>query len=117
MLFHVPHRKGSTAALAECRRRTLSAGRAPVAAHALPPITLKGIAREVVPYEVEGIYDLPDDNLTTINEVDNGLTIFLDTTKLDGEAAERARRLLEKAIAALRNKGLRGETDHQPTSG
>ena len=62
-----------------------------VKAHALPPITLKGIAREVVPYEVEGIYDLADDNLTTINEVDNGLTIFLDMTKLDGEAAERAR--------------------------
>jgi class 3 adenylate cyclase len=88
-----------------------------VKAHALPPITLKGIAREVIPYEVEGIYDLPDENPTTINEVDNGLTLFLDTTKLDGEATERARRLLEKAIAALKNKGLPGETDRQPTSG
>jgi hypothetical protein len=66
---------------------------------------------------VEGIYDLPDENPTTINEVDNGLTLFLDTTKLDGEATERARRLLEKAIAALKNKGLPGETDRQPTSG
>jgi class 3 adenylate cyclase len=89
-----------------------------VKAHALPPITLKGIARDVIPYEVEGIYDLPDDSpTTTINEVDNGMTLFLDTTKLDGEAAERARRLLEKAIAALKNKGLPGDTDRQPTSG
>jgi class 3 adenylate cyclase len=89
-----------------------------VKAHALPPITLKGIARDVIPYEVEGIYDLPDDSpTTTIHEVDNGMTLFLDTTKLDGEAAERARRLLEKAIAALKNKGLPGDTDRQPTSG
>ena len=87
-------------------------------AHALPPITLKGIARDVIPYEVEGIYDLPDDSpTTTIHEVDNGMTLFLDTTKLDGEAAERARRLLEKAIAALKNKGLPGDTDRQPTPG
>jgi class 3 adenylate cyclase len=87
-----------------------------VRARALPPITLKGIAREVVPYTVEGIYD-SDAHPTTINEVDSGLTLFLDTSKLDGEAAERARRLLEKAIAALKNKGLPGDTDRQPTSG
>jgi len=28
-----------------------------VAAHALPPITMKGINREVVPYEVDGMLD------------------------------------------------------------
>ena len=88
-----------------------------VKAHALPPITLKGIAREVIPYEVEGIYDLPDENPTTINEVDNGLTLFLDTTKLDGKSAERAREVLEKAIAALKNRADGGAADPTATAG
>jgi hypothetical protein len=60
---------------------------------------------------VEGIHELPGESPTTINEVDNGLTLFLDTAKLDGESAERARRVLEKAIAALKNKRPAGETD------
>jgi class 3 adenylate cyclase len=75
-----------------------------VKARALPPITLKGIAREVIPYTVEGIYETSDEAPTTINEVDSGLTLFLDVAKLDGKSAERARQVLEKAIAALKNR-------------
>jgi hypothetical protein len=75
-----------------------------VKARPLPPITLKGIAREVVPYQVEGIYDSPGGNPATINEVESGLTLFLDTTKLDKKSAERAREVLEKAIAAVKSK-------------
>jgi len=82
-----------------------------VRARPLPAITLKGISRKIVPYIVEGIHDSPDANATTISEVENGLTLFLDTTMLDGESAERARRALERAISALRSKGPASETD------
>ncbi|MGN6770796.1 MAG: adenylate/guanylate cyclase domain-containing protein [Rhizobiaceae bacterium] len=88
-----------------------------VKARALPAITLKGISRKIVPYMVEGILDPTNESPTTINEINNGLTLFLDTAKLDGESAERARQILEKAIAAVKSKGLSGETDQQPTPG
>ena len=88
-----------------------------VKARALPAITLKGISRKIVPYMVEGILDPTSESPTTINEINNGLTLFLDTAKLDGESAERARQILEKAIAAVKSKGLSGETDQQPTPG
>jgi hypothetical protein len=88
-----------------------------VRARALPAITLKGISRKIVPYMVEGIHDSPGVSPTTINEIDSGLTLFLDTAKLDGESAERARLVLEKAIAALKSKSLNCETDQQLTPG
>jgi hypothetical protein len=66
---------------------------------------------------VEGIHDSPDAGATTISEIDNGLTLFLDTAMLDGESAERARRILERAITALRSKGLASETDRPPMPG
>jgi hypothetical protein len=88
-----------------------------VRARPLAAITLKGISRKIVPYMVEGIHDSPGGSPTTINEVDSGLTLFLDTAKLDGESAERARLVLEKAIAALKSKDRTGETDQQLTPG
>jgi hypothetical protein len=75
-----------------------------VKARPLAPITLKGIAREVVPYQVEGIYESSSASPTTISEVDSGLTLFLDIAKLDGKSAERARQILEKAIEAVKSK-------------
>ncbi len=73
--------------------------------HRLDPITLKGISGEIVPYAVEGIHETTGQPAETINESGNGLSIFLDITKLDGEARRRAEAVLEKALGAVRMKG------------
>ena len=76
-----------------------------VRVHRLDPITLKGISGEIVPYAVEGIHETTGQPAETINESGNGLSIFLDITKLDGEARRRAEAVLEKALGAVRMKG------------
>jgi adenylate cyclase len=74
-----------------------------VRAHALEPITLKGIPRPIVPYEVDGPMDDASDP-HVIAEHGAGLDLFMDLRNLDGAAAERARRVLEKAVAALKQR-------------
>lgn len=72
-----------------------------VRAKPLEAITMKGISRRVVPYEVEGLIGDLAGRAYVIAERVPGLEIYLDTTAVDDAAAEHARELLQEAIAAL----------------
>jgi class 3 adenylate cyclase len=72
-----------------------------VSAHPLPAITMKGISRPVVPYEVDGRTGEVDQRTQVISELGTGLDLFLDTAMIDDEGAKRARRALKEALAAL----------------
>jgi adenylate cyclase len=76
-----------------------------VRARPLEAITLKGIARPVVPYAVDGqLDDAAGRSSEVISERGAGLDLFLDVRALDAPAAERAGRVLEEAAAAVRQK-------------
>jgi adenylate cyclase len=84
---------------------TYSLVRQMVRARPLDPITLKGIARPVVPYAVDGwLDDAAGRSSEVISERGAGLDLFLDVCALDAPAAERAGRVLEEAAAAVRQK-------------
>jgi len=70
-----------------------------VEADALPPITVKGISRPVVPYVVRRLAEVPEAGV--IHGQAQGLDLFLDVTALDAGSAGETRRLLEQALTAL----------------
>ena len=70
-------------------------------AHALPPITMKGISREVIPYGVEGILDTAGQPINVFSEHMTGADFYLDPRMVNAAAAERLRTVLQQAIAAL----------------
>ena len=72
-----------------------------VVAHALPPITMKGISREVTPYAVEGMLDAAGQQIKIFSEHLTGLDFYLDPRMVHSGSAERIRALLQDAIAAL----------------
>jgi adenylate cyclase len=74
-------------------------------AHALPPITMKGISREVVPYAVEGMLDAMGQMVEIFSEHMTGLDFYLDPSMVNVGSAERIRALLQKAITALDRSG------------
>ena len=76
-------------------------------AHALPPITMKGISREVVPYAVEGMLDEMGRKVEIFSEHMTGLDFYLDPSTLSVGSAEKIRALLQHAIAALEKSGRR----------
>lgn len=81
-----------------------------VRARPLEAITMKGISRQVVPYEVEGLIGDLAGRAYIISERVPGLELFLDTMAVDDAAAEHAREVLQEAIAALdaRRRGRLG---------
>jgi len=74
-------------------------------AHALPPITMKGISRDVVPYAVEGMVDALGQKVEIFSEHMTGLDFYLDPTMVNVSSAQRIRTLLQKAIVALEKYG------------
>jgi class 3 adenylate cyclase len=76
-----------------------------VRARPLPPIHMKGITREVVPYAVEGLLDEMMQRPKVISEHAKGVDFFLDLEVIDPAVAERTRRLLKEALAALEVRG------------
>ena len=74
-------------------------------AHALPPITMKGISRDVVPYAVEGMVDALGQKVEIFSEHMTGLDFYLDPTMVNVGSAQRIRTLLQKAITALEKYG------------
>jgi adenylate cyclase len=70
-------------------------------ARPLPPVTMKGISREVVPYEVEGILDAAGARVEVFSEHTAGLDLYLDPTLLDAPAAEHVRGVLRNALDSL----------------
>ena len=77
-----------------------------VRARAQPPITMKGISREVIPYAVEAAVLDEDGPPPVINARVAGLDVFLDLEAMDEKGRERAKGVLEAALAAI--KAARG---------
>jgi adenylate cyclase len=76
-----------------------------VVAHALPPITMKGISREVIPYAVEGMLDAAGQKIKIFSEHLTGLDFYLDPSMVQKGSAERIRAVLQDAIAVLEKYG------------
>ena len=74
-----------------------------VRARPLPPITMKGISREIVPYVVDGWADT-ETREHVISGQGAGVEIFVDLEALDDESKERTRRLLQNALTMLDRK-------------
>lgn len=72
-----------------------------VAAHALPAVTMKGIAREVVPYAIEGLLAPDGTTLEVFSEHSTGLDLYLDMGRIDKSTSESVRSVLNRAISAL----------------
>jgi hypothetical protein len=68
-----------------------------ISARRLEPISMKGISLPVVPYAV----DVKRGNEAVIETETEGLSLRLDLNAVDGERAERLRRQLLDAVAAL----------------
>jgi adenylate cyclase len=83
---------------------TYSQVRDMVRARPLPPITMKGISREIVPYAVEGLVEELQQRANVISEHATGIDLFLDLEVIDKAAVERTRRLLQQALTALEQK-------------
>jgi class 3 adenylate cyclase len=78
-----------------------------VSAHALPPIAVKGIHREIVPYVVEAMVDETGAKMEKFSEHATGIDFYLDPSAVDTAAATRIRGLLQDAIAALDRRATR----------
>jgi adenylate cyclase len=72
-----------------------------VRAHALPPIAVKGIHREIVPYVVDAMLDQTGARMEKFSEHATGIDFYLDPSAVDAAAATRIRGLLQDAITAL----------------
>lgn len=72
-----------------------------VDAHALPPITMKGIQREIVPYMIDGLLAGVDRKARILSEHLAGLDLHLDVGQLGPEEKLRVRKALANAMAAL----------------
>jgi adenylate cyclase len=75
--------------------------RAMLVAHPLPPITMKGISREVVPYAVEGMLDATGAKVEIFSEHMTGLDFYLDPARIAEGTSGRIRKVLQQAITAL----------------
>jgi class 3 adenylate cyclase len=77
-----------------------------VTARPLPPITMKGISREVAPYAVDNVRDLSSLQSDVVVEHLDGLDFYLDPALVAAGHVDRVRTLLVGALAALdRRKG------------
>ncbi|HZT27491.1 MAG TPA: adenylate/guanylate cyclase domain-containing protein [Pseudolabrys sp.] len=80
-------------------------------AHALPPITMKGISREVIPYSVEGTVDASGKKMEIFSEHMTGLDLYLDPSMVAAGSVERIRDILRSALSAVE----RSRAPPQPT--
>lgn len=72
----------------------------------LKPFTLKGISRSIVPYVVEAAESKEEKvEQHVITEHSPGIDLFLDVGAVTSASSERIARVLESALAAVRNTG------------
>ncbi len=71
-----------------------------LAGHSLPPITMKGISREVIPYSVDNVLDSSATGEVIVERI-TGLDFYLDSSIVDAQGADRIRSILVNALAAL----------------
>ena len=72
-----------------------------VSARALPPTSMKGISREVVPYVVDGLRNVDGSTTQVFREHGDGLDFYLDLARIDPDRSEHMHGVLNKALAAL----------------
>jgi len=72
-----------------------------VTSHALPPIKMKGIRREVIPYAVDNMKASTADKADVMIERVPGLDLYLDPSQVKSADAERIRLLLLTALSSL----------------
>jgi class 3 adenylate cyclase len=95
---------------------TYSLVRDMLVAHPLPPIMVKGISREILPYAVEAMLDEAGERMEIFSEHMAGLDFYLDPSMVPSGSAERIRALLQDALSALDKQ--RPQTSQQsPTAG
>jgi adenylate cyclase len=80
-----------------------------MAAHALPPIIMKGISREIVPYVVEGPLDATGQKNQIFSAHMTGVDFYLNPNAVDAAAAARIRTMLRDAMTALEKRDLSKE--------
>jgi adenylate cyclase len=78
-----------------------------IAAHSLPPITMKGISREVIPYSVDSMIDISADKGGVVIERMPGLDFYLDPSIIKSTDAERIRLVLLSALSSLDNRQVK----------
>ena len=76
-----------------------------VVAQALPPITMKGISREVIPYSISGVLDATGQTVQVFSEHQTGLDFYLNANMIDANNTAHIRKVLEDALKAL-DKGV-----------
>src|SRR4051794_12662850 len=72
-----------------------------IAAHPLRSITMKGISREVVPYQVDRLLDAKQEKGDVMIETMAGLNFYLDPALVETQDSQRIRSILADAIAVL----------------
>ena len=72
-----------------------------VVAQELPPITMKGISREVVPFAVKGIIDASGETMRVFSEHITGLDFYLNANMIDATSAGHVRKVLQDALDAI----------------
>jgi adenylate cyclase len=80
---------------------TYSAVRDTLVAHALAPIRMKGINREVTPYALEGLFDSGGKKVEIFTAHMTGVDFYLDPSVIGAENAAHIRGILQHALAAL----------------
>ncbi len=73
-----------------------------VAAQEQPPIRVKGINRDVIPYVVEGLLGASGEVVRIVKLHERGLDLYFDPSQVSGEDAARIRKALQDALDALR---------------
>jgi class 3 adenylate cyclase len=72
-----------------------------VVAEARPPITMKGISREVVPYAITGMIDADGETVQVFSEHLTGLDFYLNANMIDADSATHIRKVLQDALKAI----------------
>ncbi len=78
-----------------------------VVAQAQPPIMMKGISREIVPYAVRGTLDAAGEKIEIFREHMAGLDLYLNPSMINTSHAEHIRTVLQEALKALDRNGAR----------
>jgi adenylate cyclase len=73
-------------------------------AHPLPPISMKGISREVIPYAVETTVDSSGQQMRTFSEHMRGLDFYFDPGALDPSTAGQVLNILRNAMTSLEER-------------
>jgi class 3 adenylate cyclase len=72
-----------------------------VVAEARPPITMKGVSREVVPYAITGMIDADGEAVQVFSEHLTGLDFYLNANMIDASSASHIRKVLQDALKAI----------------